>query len=107
MPINSDSVTVNWTTDSVANAEVEYGTTAGYGDLTPLDTSLSLTHSVTLTGLTANTEYHYRIRTADEIGNTAASPDNTFTTASITSGTPVSGYVGYKTRHRMQQLTGF
>ncbi len=36
--------------------------------------------------LTANTEYHYRIRTADEIGNTSVSPDNTFTTASIASG---------------------
>ena len=86
--VTTDSVTIGWTTDKVSNAEVEYGTTAGYGTVTPLDTALSLTHSVTLTGLTPNTEYHFRVRSADEIGNTAVSPDNTFTTAA-----PVSGGV--------------
>lgn len=84
--ISPDSVTINWTTDSVANAQVEYGISAGYGEVTPLDTSLSLLHSVTLTGLVPNTQYHYRIRSADEIGNTATTPDNTFTTALLTSG---------------------
>lgn len=84
--ISADSVSINWTTDSVANSEVEYGTTAGYGEVTPLDTSLTLHHSVTITGLTPNTEYHYRIRSADEIGNTATTPDNMFTTASVASG---------------------
>ena len=81
--IDTTNATINWTTSEVANAEVEYGTTAGYGNATTLDTSLSLNHSVTLHNLTANTEYHYRIRTADEIGNTTVSPDNTFTTDSV------------------------
>ncbi len=88
--ISSDSVTINWTTDSVANSEVEYGTTAGYGEVTPLNTSLTLNHSVTLTNLTPNTEYHYRIRSADEIGNTATTPDNTFTTTQTTSQSSVT-----------------
>ena len=85
--VSTDSVTISWTTDKVANAEIEYGTTAGYGEVTPLDTALALTHSVTLTGLTPNTEYHYRIRSSDEIGNVATSPDNTFTTTAV----PASG----------------
>ena len=84
--IDTTNATINWTTSEVANAEVEYGTTVGYGEASTLDTSLSLNHSVTLHNLTANTEYHYRIRTADEIGNTSVSPDNTFTTASTLSG---------------------
>lgn len=84
--INSDSVTINWTTDTVATGQVEYGTTAAYGEVTTLDSALSLIHSVTITGLTPNTEYHYRIRSADEIGNTATSSDNVFTTASLVSG---------------------
>jgi phosphodiesterase/alkaline phosphatase D-like protein len=81
--VNTNSATVAWTTDEVANAEVEYGTTSGYGSVTPIDTSLALTHSITLTGLTANVDYHYRIRSSDELGNTATSPDNIFTTDSI------------------------
>ena len=84
--VDAANATISWTTGEVANAEVEYGTTAGYGSATALDTSLSLNHAVTLHDLAPNTEYHYRIRTADEIGNTAVSPDNTFTTASVASG---------------------
>ncbi len=84
--VNTTSATINWATSEVANAEVEYGVSAGYGNATPLDTSLSLTHSVTLNNLSPDTEYHYRIRTADEVGNTTISPDNTFTTASLISG---------------------
>jgi hypothetical protein len=38
-------------------------------------------HSQTLTGLTANTTYHYRGRSADATGNAAVSGDGTFTTA--------------------------
>jgi peptidoglycan hydrolase-like protein with peptidoglycan-binding domain len=81
--VNTNSAAITWTTDDVANAEVEYGTTSGYGSVSPLDTNLALTHSVTLTGLTPNTDYHYRIRSADELGNTAVGPDNLFTTSSL------------------------
>lgn len=88
--VSTDSATISWTTDKVANAEIEYGTTAGYGEVTPLDTNLALTHSVTLSGLTPDTEYHYRIRSSDEIGNVATSPDNTFTTTLDSSGASVT-----------------
>ncbi len=85
VPITTTSATIGFTTSEVANAEVEYGTTAGYGSITPLDTNLALTHSVTLSNLTANTTYHYRIKTSDEIGNQTVGPDETFTTG-VTSG---------------------
>ena len=89
-PIATSSATVNWTTDEVANGEVEYGLTASYGHTSNLDTALALTHSISLTGLTPNTEYHYRIKTSDEIGNQAVTSDNVFTTELLPS---VSGQI--------------
>ena len=84
-PITSTSATINFTTDIVGNARVEYGTTAGYGESTPLDTTLSMNHSVTLSSLTPNTLYHYRVITSDDIGNETITSDETFTTESIAS----------------------
>ncbi len=79
----TSTITITWTTDEVANAEVEYGTTAGYGSVSDLDSNLALTHSVTLANLTPSTEYHYRIKSSDEVGNLAATTDETFTTNAL------------------------
>jgi phosphodiesterase/alkaline phosphatase D-like protein len=38
-------------------------------------------HTITLTGLSANSRYHYRVESEDEAGNTAASADLTFKTS--------------------------
>jgi len=84
-PVATSSAAVNWTTDEVANGEVEYGLTASYGHTSNLDTAFSLNHSITLTGLTPNTEYHYRIKSSDEIGNQAVTSDNNFSTESLVS----------------------
>ncbi len=84
-PITTTSATIGFTTNEIANAEVEYGTTAGYGNITPLDTNLALTHSVVISNLEPNTLYHYRIKTSDEIGNQTVGQDETFTTE-VTSG---------------------
>jgi hypothetical protein len=62
---------------------VEYGTTAGYGETTTLNTTFAINHSVTLSNLTPNTLYHYRIITSDEIGNETITSDETFTTESV------------------------
>ncbi len=92
--LTSSTATVNWTTEEVANGEVEYGTTPSYGSTTPLDSALALSHATTLSGLAPNTLYHYRITSSDEVGNLAISPDNTFTTE-ISGGAGVgSGSVG-------------
>jgi peptidoglycan hydrolase-like protein with peptidoglycan-binding domain len=78
--ITTSSIAIHWTTDEVGNGYVEYGTTLDYGSETPLSTALSMEHSVTLSGLSPDTEYHYRIVSSDEAGNTIKTPDNTFTT---------------------------
>ena len=43
-----------------------------------------MTHSVVLTGLQPNTEYHYRVKSKDKAGNLAVSDDKTFTTSEST-----------------------
>ena len=87
-PITSSTATITWSTNEVADAQVEYGLTADYGSITVLDTNLALTHSVALTSLTPNTLYHYRVRSSDELGNVAVTSDETFTAA------PLSGSRG-------------
>jgi phosphodiesterase/alkaline phosphatase D-like protein len=52
---------VSCTTDLNCVVRVEYGTTTAYG-LQTADTSSGTSHSRTLSGLTANTTYHYRVR---------------------------------------------
>ncbi len=81
----TSSVTIHWTTDEVGNGYVEYGTTLDYGTVTPLSVALSMEHEVMLTGLSPDTEYHYRIASSDEAGNTIKTPDNTFTTEPLPS----------------------
>jgi len=78
--ISSTGATITWSTNEPADSQVEYGLSTSYGTMTPLDTNLTQNHSVTLSGLSANTIYHYRVRSKDAAGNLAVSGDYTFTT---------------------------
>ncbi len=69
---------ITWVTDEAATSQVDYGLNSSYGS-TASDLSLVTRHSVTLTGLTAETLYHYQVSSADGAGNTAVSTDLTFT----------------------------
>ena len=78
--ISDTQAKISWNTDVAATSVIDYGTTTDYGS-TSSDTSLVTPHSRTLTGLSANTTYHYNVKSARSEGNTAESGDNTFTTA--------------------------
>jgi hypothetical protein len=78
--ISANSATITWTTNESADSQVEYGLTTAYGTSTTLNSNLVLSHSVTLTGLTASTVYHYRVKSKDAAGNLATSADYSFTT---------------------------
>ena len=75
--VSQTSVKVSWTTDEAATSVVNYGTTVSYGS-TASSSSMVTSHSVDLTGLSANTTYHYSIQSADADGNTTETNDNTF-----------------------------
>ena len=81
--ITSSGATVSWITDELAQGKVEYGKTVEYGSASSLADDYTTEHSVGLSGLEANTEYHYRVVAQDESDNAATSPDEVFTTGDI------------------------
>ena len=81
--ITTSGAVITWTTNEASNTQVDYGTTTGYGSSTTLNSALVTSHSQTLSGLLANTLYHYRVKSRDSAGNLATSGDFTFTTSTI------------------------
>ena len=77
---NKRSATITWSTDIPADSQVEYGTTTAYGAFSPLDGTLVTSHSVTLTGLTRFTTYHYRVYSRNSVGELTMSGDFIFMT---------------------------
>ena len=77
--VTRNSATIQWTTSIAADSQVEYGSTADYGSVTPLNPTLTLDHSVPLAGLTPGKIYHYRVRSKTSTGS-AVSADFRFTT---------------------------
>lgn len=70
---------LSWTTDEAASSTLYYGTTTDYSN-TATDTS-GTSHAITLSGLTANTTYHFSIQSTDSTGNSSDSSDATFATS--------------------------
>jgi hypothetical protein len=78
--VTATGVTIAWSTDVPANTAVAYGTTNALGQLSPVQTALTNSHGVTLTGLNAGTTYYFVAQSADGSGNTGYSTTYTFTT---------------------------
>ncbi|MBI5003846.1 fibronectin type III domain-containing protein [Candidatus Kaiserbacteria bacterium] len=83
MSLEPHTATVTWTTDELAVSTLEYGTTMSYGTLATLSASALLSHAAELTGLTANTTYHYCLHATDLAGNITNSCGHSFTTAVV------------------------
>lgn len=75
----STSATVAWTTNEPATSSVAVGPTTAYGSTFGSATPTQ-NHSVTVTGLSPGTTYHYRVSSTDAAGLTADRPDATFAT---------------------------
>lgn len=83
--IKARSVVVSWTTNEPANGQVEItsGNCPATGCLSTFVSTYSTSHSITLTGLTPNTTYTFKIRTADAAGNLKVNGDGTPTFKTI------------------------
>lgn len=79
----SSSAVITWTTDVTSSSQVHYGTTLSYGQSTPLDQTLTTSHQVVLSGLTPDTQYHYRVTSTDGSGASRTSVDHVFSTAVV------------------------
>jgi len=89
--ITYSSATITWTTNELSDSQIEYGLTTSYGNSTTLNTSMVTSHSTGLTGLSASTVYHYRVKSRDASANLSASVDYTFLTAPDTTPPVISG----------------
>ncbi len=54
-------VNVSWTTSKETTGYVEYGPSESYGFSTPLESEAALEHQVSLMGMTADTDCHFRV----------------------------------------------
>jgi hypothetical protein len=85
--ITTSGATISWMTNEASDSQVDYGLTTAYGGTSPPNASLVTAHTVSLSGLTDSTPYHYRVRSRDAAGNLGLSGDVTFSTLD---GTPPS-----------------
>lgn len=82
-----DSAVIVWTTDENAYSVVEYGLTESLGSVAGTVDNSTTNHSVTVSNLSNNKAYYYKLHSADSSGNLATKPDtgtNTFTTTADT-----------------------
>lgn len=88
--VTETTAVIQWVTDVPSDSGVEYGATAGYGQVTETDPTLVTEHSVTLSGLAPGSTFHFRVRSRDAQGDLSISGDSTFTTWSVApTGPPV------------------
>ena len=52
---------ITWTTLQPSTSQVQYGSNVNFGSASPIDPTVLTNHSVTLTGLTPNSVYYYRV----------------------------------------------
>ncbi len=80
--LSENAVQISWATDEVSSGHVQWGLTSSYGQVPVSSSASGYQHSVTLLGLSSNTQYHFQIDSADLANNTASSSDQTVTTLS-------------------------
>ncbi len=74
----TSTAVISWLTDSPADSQVVYGTSPTYTASSGLNPAATTTHSVTLTGLSPQTTYHFAVKSSN--GTISTSADGTFTT---------------------------
>lgn len=73
--VNPDgTVTITWDTDEASDSRVDFGTDSNNLNFNSTDGALVTAHSITLTGLTPNTTYYFRVTSADASANPSTSP---------------------------------
>jgi len=80
LTVTSSGATVGWTTNEPSYGQLEYGLTTSYGNSTNPETTLGTSHLQTISGLTPNTWYHFRMWSQDAAHNWGMSGNFKFKT---------------------------
>jgi hypothetical protein len=91
--LTNTGVTINWTTDQPSTGMVNYGTTTNYASSTPVITTPTIAHAVTLGGLAPGTTYNFAVVSSASTGGPSTSTNQTFTTAASNATAPNVGFV--------------
>ena len=79
--ITQTGAKVSWALSEPCTGQTEYGTTTAYGKLSTLESGLLSSHNQNLSGLVADTTYHFRVHSKDSAGQEVISADTTFKTS--------------------------
>ncbi|MFZ2959893.1 MAG: fibronectin type III domain-containing protein [Candidatus Ozemobacteraceae bacterium] len=82
--VTSSTALISWTTDEPANGQIDYGIPSSTLIITPLQTSYTMDHRLTVTNLKSETTYRFRVRSSDPSKNVATSSFLNFTTPDVT-----------------------
>lgn len=88
LDITVATIQVTWGLSEIATGQIEYGLTAAYGSTTSeqgIEGGYDF-HTQTISGLDANTLYHWRVKSTNAAGTTVYSSDQTTTTAAAPGG---------------------
>ncbi|HAP35841.1 MAG TPA: hypothetical protein DCQ28_07840, partial [Bacteroidetes bacterium] len=83
--ITSTSFKISWITDAPGSSIVKYGPTSSYGQEV-VDTNSVTQHSITLTGLTPATVYHFQLGSTNTNGTTLSSENIAITSSQNSTG---------------------
>ena len=78
--ITGNQATVSWATSESATSNVDYGLTTAYESGTETVSGYRISHSVTLSSLTAGETYHIQIHSSNASSEEGSSSDQTFST---------------------------
>ncbi len=81
--VTANSATITWTTDQSSDSVVEYSLDLSYGSAVTNTTPIYY-HTAVLSGLSASTTYHYRVKSRNSNNQTGVSADYVFTTEAVT-----------------------
>lgn len=79
------TVIIRWTTDVLANSQVEYGLDESYGNRSNPDLTQVFSHAVRMTHLKPGLIYFYRVISTDAAGNRMVSPRFVFASPALSS----------------------
>ena len=92
--ITKSGAVITWSTDDYANSTVYYGTNSSDLDQTENNSTLTKSHSITLSELNSSTTYYYQVNSSNREGLATNSSIYDFTTSSREVSSPPGGSGG-------------